>query len=131
MDRSPITLDAVSATLGCDVSRRGLLRRVAGGGLVVSGIAGVLQHVPHAIAQEATPPGGQAGPHRFQVGQRDLWVFDDGAYTVPGSLLAVNAPPGELAEALADVGQTPEAYTTTMNILLIDTGDQLVLIDTG
>jgi glyoxylase-like metal-dependent hydrolase (beta-lactamase superfamily II) len=58
-------------------------------------------------------------------------VFDDGAYTFPGAFLAINAPPGELAQALAQVGQSFEAYTTTMNNLLIDTGDELVLIDTG
>jgi glyoxylase-like metal-dependent hydrolase (beta-lactamase superfamily II) len=131
MDSSRIDLDVFSEILAVDVSRRGLLRRAAGGGLVVTSLAGAMRHAPRAAAQEATPAGGPTAAHRFQGGQRDLWIFDDGAYTVPGMLLAVNAPPQALADALAEVGQTPEAYTTTMNILLIDTGDQLVLIDTG
>ncbi len=137
MGDSRIDLDAFSEILGCDVSRRGLLRRVAGGGLAVTGLAGALRYAPSTAAQEATPPGAPfatpapAGAHHFRVGQRDLWVFDDGDYTIPGAFMAINAPPQALTEALAQVGQSPEAYTTTMNILLIDTGDQLVLIDTG
>jgi glyoxylase-like metal-dependent hydrolase (beta-lactamase superfamily II) len=131
MAQSRIDLDAVSDMLGMDVSRRGLVRRVAGGGLVATGIAGALRQSPRALAQEATPAGEVAAAHRFQVGQLDLHVFDDGEYTVPGTFLAINAPPQALAEALAEVGQTPEAYSGTMNILLIDTGDELVLIDTG
>jgi glyoxylase-like metal-dependent hydrolase (beta-lactamase superfamily II) len=131
MNSYRINLDAFSETLGVDVSRRGLLRHVTGGGLVVSGVAGALRQAPRAAAQEATPAGAPVAAHRFQVGQRDLWVFDDGAYTVPGVFLAINAPPRALAEAMAEIGQSPEAYTGTMNILLIDTGDQLVLIDTG
>ena len=131
MDGSRINLDAFSETLGCDISRRGLFRRVTGGGLVVAGIAGALRHAPRTAAQDATPAGEPTAAHRFQVGQRDLWVFDDGSYTVPGTFLAINAPPQALAEAMAEIGQSPEAYTGTMNILLIDTGDQLVLIDTG
>ena len=131
MVQSRIDLDAVSELLGMDVSRRGLVRRVAGGGLVLTGIAGALRQAPRVTAQEATPSGAAAAAHRFQVGQLDLRVFDDGEYTLPGVFLAINAPPQALAEALAEVGQTPEAYTGTMNILLIDTGDQLVLVDTG
>jgi glyoxylase-like metal-dependent hydrolase (beta-lactamase superfamily II) len=136
MDHSCIDLNAYSEYLG-NVPRRGLLRRVAGAGLAVTGIAGSLRHAPATAAQEATPPSAPfatpapADAHAFRVGQRNLWVFDDGDYTIPGAFLAINAPPGELAEALAQVGQSLEAYTTTINNLLIDTGDQLVLIDTG
>ena len=128
---SRIDVDVFSEGLGYDLSRRTLLRGLAGGGLAAAIPIGGLRLAPHAAAQEATPPGEPAAAHRFQVGQRDLWVFDDGAYTAPGFFLAVNAPPRALAEAMAEVGQSPEAYTTTMNILLIDTGEQLVLIDTG
>ena len=131
MASSRIDLDVCSSEiLGDDLSRRTLLRGLAGGGLAALPSGG-LRLAPHAAAQEATPPGEPAAAHRFQVGQRDLWVFDDGAYTAPGAFLAINAPPQALAAALAEVGQSPEAYTTTMNILLIDTGEQLVLIDTG
>ncbi len=131
MVQSRIDLDAVSEILGMDVTRRGLVRHAAGGGLVVTGIAGALRHAPRAAAQDATPAGEPSGAHRFQVGQLDLRVFDDGEYTIPGAFLAINAPPQALAEALAQVGQSPEAYSGTMNLLLIETGDQLVLIDTG
>lgn len=127
-----IDLDTISAVLGNDVSRRGVLR-LAGGGLVASSLGAALRLAPPAAAQQATPSASPApvGAYRFQVGQFDLRVFDDGDYTLPGSFFAVNAPPRALAEAMSQVGQTPEAYTTTLNNLLIDTGDQLVLIDTG
>jgi glyoxylase-like metal-dependent hydrolase (beta-lactamase superfamily II) len=131
MNRSRIDQDAFSEVLSVDVSRRGLLRGLAGGGVAVTGIAGALRVSPYAAAQDATPAGEPTSAHRFQVGQLDLRIFDDGAYTLPGAFLAINAPPQALADALAQVGQTPEAYTGTMNILLIDTGDQLVLLDTG
>jgi glyoxylase-like metal-dependent hydrolase (beta-lactamase superfamily II) len=85
---------------------------------------------PRTAAQDATPAAA-TGAHRFQLGELELLVIQDGTYVVPGAFLAINAPPQALAEAMAEVGQTPEAYETTMNILLIDTGDQLVLIDTG
>ena len=83
MDDSRIDPDAFSNALGVDVSRRGLVRGLAGGGLAVTGIAGALQWPPHAAAQDATPTGELTAAHRFQVGQLDLWVFDDGDYTVP------------------------------------------------
>ena len=131
MNGSRIDLDQFSAVLEGEVSRRRLLRRLSLGSLAAAVPIGALRQAPRAAAQEATPPAAPASAHHFQVGQRDLWVFDDGAYTIPGVFLAINAPPGELAQALAEVGQAPDAYTGTMNILLIDSGDELVLVDTG
>jgi glyoxylase-like metal-dependent hydrolase (beta-lactamase superfamily II) len=131
MDGSRIDQTAFSELLGFDLSRRGLLRGLAGGGLATAVPIGGPQQAPPAAAQGATPAGEPAAAHRFRVGRYDLWVFDDGAYTIPGAFLAINAPPQALADAMAEIGQSPEAYTGTMNILLIDTGDQLVLIDAG
>jgi hypothetical protein len=34
-----------------------------------------------------------APPFRLGVGPCDLWAIDDGAFTVSGDFLAVNAPP--------------------------------------
>ncbi len=70
-------------------------------------------------------------PHRFRLGQFDLMVVNDGDYTAPAAFLAVNAPPQDLTRELAAMGQAMDAYRTTINDLLIDTGDHRVLVDTG
>jgi glyoxylase-like metal-dependent hydrolase (beta-lactamase superfamily II) len=71
------------------------------------------------------------GSYRFAVGDLACWVFDDGDYAMPAPFLAVNAPPAELAASVAALGQPMDAFATTMNNLLVRTGDQLVLVDTG
>lgn len=70
-------------------------------------------------------------PHRFRLGAFDCLIVNDGAYTVPAAFLAGNAPPRALAQALDRPLGAAGGHTTTMNILLVDTGKQLVLIDAG
>jgi glyoxylase-like metal-dependent hydrolase (beta-lactamase superfamily II) len=69
--------------------------------------------------------------HRFRVGQLDLRVLDEGAFTVTGDFLAFNAPPRALAKSLAANGRSPTGFLLPIHPLLIETAGRLVLVDTG
>lgn len=75
-------------------------------------------------------------PHRFRIGRLECAIVSDGtfSYPHPAHLLFVNAPQDELAPALAASGiQLPQwdAYESPYPGLLIDTGREKVLLDTG
>jgi glyoxylase-like metal-dependent hydrolase (beta-lactamase superfamily II) len=69
--------------------------------------------------------------YQFSVGRHKLKVLSDGTFTVGKDFLAVKAPPQALASALAMAGLAPEGFALPILNLLIETGDQLVLVDTG
>jgi glyoxylase-like metal-dependent hydrolase (beta-lactamase superfamily II) len=124
------TVPAISTAFDTEVSRRTLLRGATTGGLAAALSPGLLRLAPGAAAQEATPSAAPAA-HRYPLGDVEVIVLSDGTATVPGAFYAINAGPQELAASLAEIGMTPEALTAALNIMLIDTGEELVLIDTG
>ena len=76
------------------------------------------------------------GHHRFCIGAFDCAVVSDGTfgYVHPDRLLFANAPRDELASALAEWNvdlSTWHTYESPYPSLLIETGDQRLLIDTG
>lgn len=78
----------------------------------------------------------KAENHRFRVGTFDCVIVSDGtfAYPHPDRMLFANAPRDELARALEDWGidlSSWDAYTSPYPCLLIDTGNDRLLIDTG
>jgi glyoxylase-like metal-dependent hydrolase (beta-lactamase superfamily II) len=126
--------DALSQMLGFDVSRRMLLRHLAGGGIAATIAAGSLRVAPGAAAQEATPTPIPTPPnraHRFRLGQLALRVFDDGEFVLPFDWFATNARPRALAAAVAQGNLPTDAIPLRINNLLVETGGHLVLIDTG
>jgi glyoxylase-like metal-dependent hydrolase (beta-lactamase superfamily II) len=145
------TLDPLAAALAQDASRRLLLRRLAGGvagGLAALTVVGV---APGRAAQEATPAAPPAAAatgavHRFVVGSFELVALSDGALNFPNpafgvpvtQVLFVDAPPAELDAALREAGlaelaDAPETAPASLAVtpLLVDTGSELVLIDSG
>jgi glyoxylase-like metal-dependent hydrolase (beta-lactamase superfamily II) len=126
MDATPIAI----RPLGHALSRRSLLGTMAAGSL----LGGALRFVPPVAAQyeEATPAAtGPAPAHRVSVGQIDVVVLDDGTFPGTADLFAVNAPAAELTEILAAQGLAPDAMSLGVHPLLVETGDQRVLLDTG
>jgi hypothetical protein len=126
MDATPIAIRPLSHAL----SRRSLLGTMAAGSL----LGGALRFVPPVAAQyeEATPAAtGPAPAHRVSVGQIDVVVLDDGTFPGTADLFAVNAPAAELTEILAAQGLAPDAMSLGVHPLLVETGDQRVLLDTG
>lgn len=74
--------------------------------------------------------------HRFCVGEFDCAIVSDGTfdYPHPGQVLFPSAPPDELARALGEWNvdlSTWESLESPYPSLLIDTGMQKVLVDTG
>lgn len=73
---------------------------------------------------------------RFSVGSLDCLIVNDGTYTYhePGQLMFENAPRPQLAAALQAHGidlDTWEAYVSPYPSLVVNTGEHLVLVDTG
>ena len=83
-----------------------------------------------ALAQTASEPRGAAF-HRIAVGSRDVLVLSDGHLVVPAGMLAVNAPEPEVRSFLAARAVGPERVRFHINVALVKTGDDYVLIDAG
>lgn len=126
-------------------SRRSILRGVAGG---LGTAAFTSRFGARAGAQDSTPVASPVpvAPVSFQVGAFDLTAISDGTLVFPNQAFDVpitqvyfiDAPEDELAAALRENGRgewidSPATASETGSItpLLIDTGDHLVLIDTG
>jgi glyoxylase-like metal-dependent hydrolase (beta-lactamase superfamily II) len=58
-------------------------------------------------------------------------VFSDGYLTLPVEFLAPEAPPAELKAALQAVGLPTDAVQSPVNVTLVKSGDNLILIDAG
>lgn len=71
------------------------------------------------------------GFYRFQVGGHDIIVINDGFIGVLLTFLAANAPEKELLTLMQEHGLGTESATLPVGIVLIRTGDRLVLVDTG
>ncbi|NHN46502.1 MBL fold metallo-hydrolase [Halostella sp. JP-L12] len=75
-------------------------------------------------------------PFRFEVGTVDCTLVSDGSYAYPhpAEVFFADAPPDEREQALADEGIQPDEwkeYVSPYPSLVIDAGDQTVLVDTG
>ncbi|MBW4621441.1 MAG: MBL fold metallo-hydrolase [Cyanosarcina radialis HA8281-LM2] len=71
-----------------------------------------------------------AGIYRFKLGSFNLISISDGQFSLPAAIFAGNATPEELNRVLKQ-GFQSETLTADCNVLLVDTGKDKVLIDTG
>jgi glyoxylase-like metal-dependent hydrolase (beta-lactamase superfamily II) len=71
------------------------------------------------------------GFYRFHVGEHEIIVINDGFIGLPLSLLAANAPAEDLLALLQAHGLGTEFAIVPIGVVLIRTGDRLVLVDTG
>jgi glyoxylase-like metal-dependent hydrolase (beta-lactamase superfamily II) len=72
-----------------------------------------------------------AGSHRFQIGNLWCTVLSDGYVANPASWYFPDADPTQLANALANRGAPTEYVISPYSCLLIETGSEIVLVDTG
>ena len=72
-----------------------------------------------------------ADSFRFKVGELTCLAVSDGSYVLQASSLFSNAPQDELDDALRHRGLCLEEVPVEENCLLIQTGEEMVLIDTG
>ena len=94
--------------------------------LVAGGAALAAPAIGRPVLAEATEA------HRFTLGEIEVLVLSDGHLTLPAGILGPSAPPEEFAALMAEVyGKVPEMITPAANVVLLRTGDDLVLVDNG
>lgn len=112
------------------LSRREALSRL--GAMTGLGAAALL---PPTVADAAVPaPSGEQAPgfYRFKVGSFEITSLTDGPITLtPVSVLGTNAPEDELRRLLADNFLPTDAANIFTNVMLVNTGRNLVLMDAG
>ena len=109
-------------------SRRSMLRSATAAGAYALGAS---QLEVGALAQVATPKPSAAAHHRFALGSRDISVLSDGHLVVPADVLAGNVSQAEVRSFLATRAVGPERVHFAINVALVRTGDDYLLIDAG
>ncbi len=115
------------------LTRRNLFR--AGAGLAVAATATSLLTPTSAQAEDArqagTEPLNGNGFYRFKIGDFQATVISDGYGQIPlRPILAMNVSEAELAPVLKANFMQPVIQITN-NILVVDTGQERILVDTG
>ena len=82
-----------------------------------------------SVTAEAKPLNGN-GFYRFKIGDFQATVISDGYGPIPVPIFAVNASEAELASVLKANFMQPVIQVTS-NPLVVDTGRQRILVDTG
>ena len=72
-------------------------------------------------------------PSRYavQVGDIEVLVISDGVLPITASTLATTTPPADLAEWLNDNFLPPEIVDWPLNVVVVRSGDQTILVDAG
>jgi glyoxylase-like metal-dependent hydrolase (beta-lactamase superfamily II) len=87
-----------------------------------------------ASAAAAAPPAGRPTPgvYRYKIGTFELTALYDGIWYRPITDKFIrNAPFAEVEHALADAFMPADKLATPFTTLVVNTGEKLVLIDTG
>src|SRR5262249_54423204 len=66
-----------------------------------------------------------------RIGEIDVLVISDGVFPLPASTLATNANPADLAAWLDNRLQPPDVYRWPLNVIVVRSGGQTLLIDAG
>src|SRR5947208_14017565 len=67
----------------------------------------------------------------LRVGEIDVLVVSDGVLPLPTAMLAHNADPAARAAWLDDMFLPPDAFDWALNVVLVRSGGQTILIDAG
>ncbi|WP_225768010.1 MBL fold metallo-hydrolase [Inquilinus sp. Marseille-Q2685] len=72
-------------------------------------------------------------PSRYavQVGEIDVLVVSDGVLPLPTAMLAHNVDPAVRAAWLKDMFLPPDAFDWALNVVVVRSGDQTILVDAG
>ena len=109
------------------LSRRNLLKGLGVGALGVSaGVAGV------STAQaQAVPAEGPLGLERTTVGDVEITMIKDSSLQLPPDAFGGGAPEGAVSELLGSYNLPTDSIAASANVLLLRSGDELTLIDSG
>ena len=108
-------------------SRRSALR--AGGAALLSTNLGL--GASAALAKAEMRKSQAPGFYRFMLGAFEVTVLSDGAYPLPTDLLAINQPKEEVLKYLQSNFLDVDQRLSHVNIPLINTGEELILVDVG
>lgn len=97
-----------------------MLLTLLGGTISVSVLA-----TPQAITQQQSP-----GYYRMMLGDWQITAVSDGTVVVPLDKLLTHITPQKLLQRMAADAMTPAAETS-INAFVINTGRELILVDTG
>ncbi|MDX2290217.1 MAG: MBL fold metallo-hydrolase [Hyphomicrobiaceae bacterium] len=111
----------------CGLSRRSLMTGSAAAALALpAGL--VVPSLGHAAAGAKAQA---AGYYRLPLGEFSVTIVSDGAYELPVGMFATNAKPEDVQAFLAANMQPTTTRTAHVNLPVIDTGKDRVLIDVG
>ncbi len=106
------------------VTRRGMI----GSGTAALTLAGASGPAWSAAEMQGTQV---PGYYRFMLGEYEITILSDGSYTLPTDLIAQNQPRDVVKRYLEANFLDPEFRTSHVNIPLINTGEELILVDVG
>lgn len=92
--------------------------------------AALLGVAPSFLAARARAQTDKPG-YTFAVGEAEVTVLTDGHMDLPLANLAPDVPLADLQKVIAEAGLRTSGHTSQVNVSLIRTGDELVLVDTG
>lgn len=72
-------------------------------------------------------------PSRYalRIGHIEALVISDGVLPQPAATIGTNADPAELAAWLDDMRLPPDEFKWPLNVVVVRTGDQTILVDSG
>jgi glyoxylase-like metal-dependent hydrolase (beta-lactamase superfamily II) len=88
-----------------------------------------LDNAPH----RDRPRADELVPSRYalRVGEIDVLVISDGVLPLPAKIMATNADPAALAAWLDDMLMPPDTFDWPLNVLVVRSGGQTILVDSG
>lgn len=106
------------------LSRRGMLK----GGSAALALGGFGNQADAAADMQGTQV---PGYYRFMLGEYEITVLSDGSYDLPTDLIGQNQPREVVKAYLEEHFLDSERRTSHVNIPLINTGEELILVDVG
>ncbi|MEK1844964.1 MAG: MBL fold metallo-hydrolase, partial [Pseudomonas sp.] len=72
-------------------------------------------------------------PSRYalRIGEIDVLVVSDGVLPLPTETMSTNADPAARAAWFKDMFLGPDAFDWALNVLVVRSGDKLILVDAG
>ncbi|MDF2996919.1 MAG: beta-lactamase domain protein [Xanthobacteraceae bacterium] len=90
------------------------------------------------MSVDITSPPTRSGPdelvpsrYALRIGEIDVLVVSDGVLPLPTAMLAHNAEPAVRAAWLNDMFLPPDAFDWSLNVVVVRSGDQTILVDAG
>ena len=91
------------------------------------------KHEPGQCLTPGRPGPDELVPSRYavRIGEIDVLVVSDGVLPLPTTMLAHNADPAVRAAWLNDMFLPPDAFDWALNVVVVRSGGQTILIDAG